>query len=187
MTPIKLHWTLVIPFAMTVTSPSSLAVIAMCYLILIAHEYGHVLAGKVYGRHCEEIWLSAIGGMAVFPEEPETPYEEEFCALAGPAVNVALLVVGAWVMETYGLRENLMMQAFIIINGFMAAFNLIPAFPMDGGRVFRSILWHFMEKRTATRISLVLTGIIGTGLLFLGPIMATIGVFLFVMIYFNWE
>lgn len=187
MTPIKLHWTIIIPFAMTVTSPSSFLVILMCYAFLLAHEFGHVLMGKLYGRYCQGIWLSAIGGAAMYEDEPLTPGEEIACALAGPLVNVFFCFVCAALVEYDPSFNNFWLQACLIINGFMAVFNLLPAFPMDGGRVVRATLWYHMDKTVATRISLVLTGLVATVSLFLGPYFAVIGVFLFVMIYFNWE
>ena len=129
---------------------------------VVAHEYGHALVARRYGVQTREITLLPIGGVAQLERMPSEPKQELAIALAGPAVTVGLVVI-LWVaLAATGrstdpsllLRPN---AAFFVrllwANVLLAAFNVLPAFPMDGGRVLRAALATRMSYGRATRIA----------------------------------
>ncbi|MGQ9589445.1 MAG: site-2 protease family protein [Planctomycetota bacterium] len=136
---------------------------------VLLHELGHALMAKRFGVKAREIVLLPIGGVARLDRMPTNPREELLITVAGPAVNVAiaaglyglLLALEALparladVTDVASPRTGV--QTFLVqllaINVFMAVFNLIPAFPMDGGRIFRSALAFSMDHARATRIA----------------------------------
>lgn len=120
---------------------------------VLLHELGHALVARRYGIRTRKIILSPIGGLAQLEGMPAHPKQELAVALAGPAVNFALAAVllgvgtvTAWPM--LGLLEGLMWA-----NLSLGLFNLIPAFPMDGGRALRAFLATRMGNHTATEIA----------------------------------
>jgi Zn-dependent protease len=121
---------------------------------VLLHELGHALVARHYGIHTRRIVLSPIGGLAQLEGMPKNPRHELAVALAGPAVNFALAAVlwvlgaGASLSPAFGLLEGLMWA-----NLTLGAFNLIPAFPMDGGRALRAFLATRMGDLTATEIA----------------------------------
>lgn len=150
-TEVKFHWSILIPFAICAFSPQNLMVLVLCYLVVLAHEFGHVYAGSFFGIKVPTIWLSAIGGAAVSEGDFESPQAEFVTALGGPMVNVFMLALAIpWV--SYPL-----VQTFAIVNTFLLVFNLVPAFPMDGGRLLRATLWCVFGKKQATQICVVIS------------------------------
>lgn len=136
--------------------------ILLLFVFVVMHEYGHALTARKYGIKTRDITLYPIGGVARLERMPEKPIEELWVALAGPAVNVVLaaLLFGYLVLtgtfepitgltvSTGSLAERLM-----LVNLWLVVFNLIPAFPMDGGRVLRALLGLKLEYVQATQIA----------------------------------
>ena len=125
------------------------AFIALIFACVLLHEFGHVLAARRYGIATPDITLLPIGGVARLDRIPEKPAEELVVALAGPAVNVAiatllLLPLGGVpdVAAMAGLEDpgQSLLARLFWVNVTLVVFNLIPAFPMDGGRVLRALL-----------------------------------------------
>ncbi len=130
------------------------------FACVIAHEYGHALMARRYGIATPDITLLPIGGMARMERLPERPMHEVAVALAGPAVNVAiwaLLVAFGATTQITALAEPGsgadVLGRVAAVNLFLALFNLIPAFPMDGGRVLRALLALRLDRVQATRIA----------------------------------
>src|SRR5262245_52388722 len=125
---------------------------------VLLHELGHAFAASRYGIHTHDIVLLPIGGIARLERMPERPAQELAVAVAGPAVNLA---IGAALYAFFpsarpatlasALRAGDIPAFLLAINVLMIAFNLIPAFPMDGGRVLRALLAGFMPFAKATR------------------------------------
>ena len=126
---------------------------------VVLHEFGHVLAARGYGIRTPDITLLPIGGVTRLERMPRKPSEELVVAISGPLVNVIIAAAiylcfgfstafhpGYDFLKTGGFFEKLM-----VWNVFMVVFNLIPAFPMDGGRVLRALFAMFMEYGAATR------------------------------------
>lgn len=126
---------------------------------IVAHELSHSLVSKRYGMPVESITLFVFGGVAQMEEEPAKPKQELLMALAGPGTSA---LVGAVALAAFALGRQFgwyppavaVLQYLWYINFLLAAFNLIPAFPLDGGRVLRAALWKWMRGiRRATRIA----------------------------------
>jgi Zn-dependent protease len=133
--PVILHWSWVISIVVMAIINYKLAfVFAGLFLIVLLHECGHCLAGKYYGSRIRDIVLYPFGGAASM-EIPSKPWPELVVALAGPAVNVLFLPVFYLLRDTHWIFAQLE-----IYNLVLLIFNLLPAFPMDGGRVFRALL-----------------------------------------------
>lgn len=169
------------------------------FSLVLLHELGHSLAAIGYGIPVRDITLLPIGGLARLERMPEKPLHELVVALAGPAVNVVLALILLPVIMFLGLAQGVsfslaMLQqpgllnllVFLLsANIMLAVFNMIPAFPLDGGRVFRAILGFFMEYQQATQIATVIGRFLAVGLgligLFSGQfLLAFVALFIFV-------
>lgn len=178
--PVYLHWSWVILFAIILLfKPEMALVFAALFFIFLLHECGHCLAGHYYGCHIRDIVLYPFGGAAAMVI-PEKPKQELVVALAGPLVNV-LLIPPLWLLS--GVHQTL--ATIALYNVVILVFNLVPAFPMDGGRVLRSLLTMAIKDRPkataiAARIGqgfailFVVLGVIGGGF---G--LSIVGVFIF--------
>ncbi len=134
--------------------------ILLLFFFVLLHEFGHALAARKYGITTRDITLLPIGGLARLERMPKEPKQELWVALAGPLVNfvLAILLFG-WLFLTGGLAgivnttvtEGSLIQRLAIVNLTLLLFNLIPAFPMDGGRVLRAFLAMRMEYTRATQ------------------------------------
>lgn len=201
---ISVHWTFLILIAWIVFNSLvrglgmeeaiwSVVFVLTIFGCVTLHELGHALAAKRFKIKTRSITLLPIGGVAQMESLPEKPKEELIVALAGPAVN--FLIVGVLFLV---LRDSLDMEtltslqtigqsnflyALMFVNFWLAIFNLIPAFPMDGGRVLRALLAFRMSRTRATQIAARLGQLLAIGFIFLGlysnPFLVFIGLFVF--------
>jgi len=168
--PIRLHFTFVLLLIGLVVvglssnqSPSNYALFVLAVIVsVLLHEFGHAFVSSLYGIRTLEIVMYPIGGVARL-ERPAKPWEEFWIALTGPVVN--LLIAGFIVAMLYSEKRGLNFFALVqpsdtnladriaLANLILAGFNLLPAFPMDGGRMLRAVLSRLKSEYEATRIA----------------------------------
>jgi Zn-dependent protease len=209
--PVKIHWSfglllLYIAFDTSRTTGFkwlailiSIGFVLSVFFCVILHEFGHALMARRFGVQTHDITMTPIGGIARLERMPEGKGQEFWVAIAGPMVNfviVGLIWCGFLLFE--GIRlplfspslwavENQPPSYFIIMllaNGYLGVFNLIPAFPMDGGRMLRSLLSLKMSREKATQIASITGQVLASGLFLIGlyraqPTLALIGLFIF--------
>ncbi len=182
----------------------------LLFVCVILHEFGHALTARRFGVGTRDITISPIGGIARLDAMPEKPYQEFLVAIAGPLVNVAIaLVLSGYYTIVNGMEGGNLLRALygffardtdflpedgtlldyflfgmIALNGILAVFNMMPAFPMDGGRVLRALLSIRMGRPAATRIAARIGQVVAVGLAAYGIwqgnwITVFIGVFVF--------
>jgi Zn-dependent protease/predicted transcriptional regulator len=140
---------------------------------IIFHELCHSLVARRFGMAMKGITLFIFGGVAEMDEEPPSPKAEFFMAIAGPISSI-LLGILAYAITLAGeaqlpVRVIGVIEYLAVINFILAAFNLVPAFPLDGGRVLRSALWQWKKNFPwATRIAAKSGSFFGAFLIFLG-------------------
>ncbi len=140
---------------------------------VLLHELGHALVARRHGIEVEEIDLWLLGGVARMTGEAEAPGDELRFALAGPAVTTALLALFGALRLAGGDAFPDWLRAFldyqVYVNGAILVFNLLPAFPLDGGRVARSLLWRRLgDHDRATAIAARIGRAFGVGLIVFG-------------------
>ena len=132
------------------------------FTCVLLHEFGHAFAAREFGIKTPDITLLPIGGVARLNRIPEKPWQELVVAIAGPLVNV--VIAGVLLFVIHGTTELLqidrlenprieLLGKLASINVMLVIFNMIPAFPMDGGRVLRALLAMTMPYRRATQIA----------------------------------
>ena len=132
--------------------------VVLLFAIVVMHEYGHVLAARRYGIGTRDIVLYPIGGVASLERMPDKPHQELIVALAGPAVNVVLAAilfvinyfVGTTTFPDIMPWEATALEQLMLVNIWLFAFNMLPAYPMDGGRALRALLAMVMPPNRAT-------------------------------------
>ena len=160
------------------------------FMCVVLHEFGHALMARRYGIATRDIILLPIGGVARLEKIPSQPLQELWVALAGPAVNVLIAAaLFVWLQATASweplqrltVTTGPLLERLMAVNLFMIAFNMIPAFPMDGGRVLRAAMATRLNYDRATRIAAsigraiaVLFGLMG---LFYNPFLLFIALF----------
>src|SRR5215467_12790121 len=171
---------------------NSVVFVVLVFACVLAHEFGHIFAARAYGIETPDVTLLPIGGVARLARIPEEPVQELLIALAGPAVNVAIVVV---LLVLFGSQAEPTQLASVentkialadrltIVNLFLALFNMIPAFPMDGGRVLRALLAIRLGYVRATKVAAVigqaLAFVMGAIGLFYNPLLIFIALFVY--------
>jgi Zn-dependent protease len=201
---LQIHWTFFIFLAWVVTAEimqgskvfeiiNVTLFILSVFACIILHELGHALTAKRYGVKTRSITLLPFGGIAGMEKIPEKPSHELMIALAGPAVNLVIagVLIAVIPLTNQVYSPNLFgiftsynfLPSLITANITLALFNLVPAFPMDGGRVLRALLAFRYPRITATRIASFAGQIIAIIFiiagLFINPFLVLIGIFVF--------
>ncbi|MEM9718815.1 MAG: site-2 protease family protein [Bacteroidota bacterium] len=201
-----IHWTFLILIAwvlytqLSQGTPMPEALIPIGFVLAVfacvtLHEYGHALAARRFGVGTKQITLLPIGGVASLEKIPEKPREELIVAAAGPLVNVAIALVLAGLLYALGIPllpsgngESIsgsnFLASLLAVNIILVLFNLIPAFPMDGGRMLRALLALRMDRTVATRWAASIGQFFAIlfalgGLLVGNPFLIFIGVFIY--------
>ncbi|MEM9821041.1 MAG: site-2 protease family protein [Bacteroidota bacterium] len=175
--PVYIHWSfgLVFFYLWYEGERSALNWIELCWLAffiltifvcVVLHEFGHALTARYYGVETKDIILSPIGGIARLSRLPEKPLQEFFVALAGPLVNfgIAILLSVYFLFFPFSDLQLLIVQkdprAFVPVlvglNVLLGGFNLLPAFPLDGGRIFRALLSIRLGRIRATKFAVII-------------------------------
>ncbi len=180
----------------------NVAFVLAVFMCVVLHELGHALMAKRFGVNTKKITLLPIGGMASLDKIPELPKQELLVVIAGPLVNVVIAVLIYFVvpikeLANINLTENLetfselTLQNFLlylfVVNIGLVIFNIIPAFPMDGGRILRALLAMKINRVKATQIASSIGQIIAIIFLFIGllfnPFLIFIALFIFLGAY----
>lgn len=209
--PVKIHWTfgLLLLFVIYTGYENDLifteilwfgVYVLALFLCVLLHEFGHALTARRYKIKTQDIILSPIGGLARMERLPKRPWHELLVAIAGPMVNVVIAIaLGFLFYFVFGFSQFLTSDSFNYIAtppGFLSyliaanialfAFNLIPAFPMDGGRILRALLAMWLDRSKATKYASWVGRILAVGFVFLAfsynvLTLGLIGVFIFFM------
>jgi len=202
--PIFIHWTFLILIAYILIAQvaggegllpalQSVAFVLALFGCVVLHELGHALTAKRFGVETSDITLLPIGGVARLQRIPEKPSQELAVALAGPMVNVVIVIllwmIGVRPVVNVAEPNHLIVANFwpklMEVNLFLAVFNMLPAFPMDGGRVLRALLALKIDYARATRMAASIGQLMAIGFGFLGlsvgnPILLLIALFVWI-------
>ena len=140
-----------------VTFMHGIAEAVVLALSVVLHELGHSLMARAFGYRTNDITISLIGGCASLIALPRKAWQEFATALAGPLVSFALAAVGYAVLLFVPVGNGLLADQLVyltLLNVMLGSFNLLPGFPMDGGRLFRSVLRAFLSRPKATFVAM---------------------------------
>jgi Zn-dependent protease len=163
----QIHWSFFLIFALIGFDEDSnfwfdSLCMASLFVCIVLHEIGHALAAKYYNIHTRSITIMIVGGVAALEEEPRSAKEEFWITFFGPLVNFVifgiLLLVNSYLRDvpevwSNEFIENDILAWLMVINLVVAVFNLIPAWPLDGGRILRATLGFFMPFRRANYVA----------------------------------
>jgi Zn-dependent protease/CBS domain-containing protein len=177
---LRIHITFLLLIAwIALGSVSAVIFVLLLFLCVVLHEFGHALAAKAYGINTPDITLLPIGGVARLERIPEEPKQELVIAAAGPAVTAIIalclfVVIAARGGTDFGasVQSGDLVVDIFKINVWLLLFNLIPAFPMDGGRVLRALLATRLSYARATQIAAT----VGQGFAFFFGIVGLFGI-----------
>ncbi|HWP25326.1 MAG TPA: site-2 protease family protein [Xanthobacteraceae bacterium] len=171
---------------------SGLIFLVLLFTCVLAHEFGHIFTARAFGVQTPDVTLLPIGGVARLERIPEKSSEEFLIAIAGPLVNVviafALVAFAGANLDTGDLHavestSRSMIDRLAVVNLFLAVFNMIPAFPMDGGRVLRALLSIRLGYVRATEIAATVgqafAFVLGFAGLFFNPLLIFIAIFVY--------
>ena len=170
----------------------SVIFMVLLFLCVLLHEFGHIFTARAFGVATPYVTLLPIGGVAQLERIPEEPRQEFLIAIAGPLVNVAitiLLVVVAGAQLHLGAANAIdnaqiaMIDRLAAVNLFLALFNMVPAFPMDGGRVLRAALASKLGYVRATEIAAATGQFVAFALGFIGLLYNPILIFIAIFVY----
>ena len=166
--------------------------VVLLFACVLAHEFGHIFTARAFGVETPDVTLLPIGGVARLARIPEKPGQELLIAIAGPLVNVAIAAVLMAVTSTHLSPAHFaamespnvsMIDRLAEVNLFLAIFNMIPAFPMDGGRVLRALLairlGHVRATEIAAAIGQWAAFVLGFLGLFYNPMLIFIAIFVY--------
>jgi Zn-dependent protease len=204
--PIRLHLTFFLLLAWIVLANlaggsqavlHALVFVTGVFTFVVLHELGHALAARRYGIRTADITLLPIGGLARLERLPRKPAQELWVAIAGPLVNVVLaagfavimMLSGGWDADRFATMDlatggwHALVLQFFAINVVLFTFNLLPAFPMDGGRILRALLAVRLglvkATQIAARIGQALAIALGFVGLFANPVLIFVALFVF--------
>ena len=198
--PIGVHWSLVVIAALLTTSlagsllPSvvpnargsywaaAVLAAALFFASILAHELSHAIVARHFGQRVEDITLWILGGVSRLGSESPSPRAEALVALAGPGMSLllgALFFGGGHLL--HGAEPNSLLAVVFIwlgaVNLILAAFNLLPGAPLDGGRVVSAYLWHRHGDRRRAQIGAARSGrVVGSALIALGLLNLVTGI-----------
>lgn len=173
------------------------ALLLAVFFCVVLHELGHAFAARQFGIRTEDITLLPIGGIARLKRMPRQPLQELWIAVAGPLVNVAIAAVLLLGLLLFSDMRNLSPRnlgsvsllgftlSLLLTNLMLVAFNLLPAFPMDGGRMLRALLAmkfrYVRATQLAARIGQAMAVLMGLGALFVvnSPVLVLVAAFVF--------
>ena len=200
--PIELHLTFILliaaVFILFYPQFYSFVLVIFLFVFVVLHELAHSVVARHYGIKVRKIVLYPIGGVSEIEEIPETPSVEWRMAIAGPLTSLAvgaILLVANWfivaqipvatVGSSLATTGNLLLD-LSVLNFLLGAFNLVPAFPMDGGRVFRALLAERIKFSDATKYAVYLGRLFGIGMVIVGFLfpsyflLTVVGVFVYI-------
>lgn len=201
---VSIHWTFLLLIGWIVwresrrgSSPEEILWVVLLvltiFLCVTLHEFGHALTARRYKINTLDITLLPIGGLARLESMPEKPAQELAVALAGPLVNIVIAIIlfpfivsklnAEYISTLQGISKETFLLNLFSVNIMLALFNMLPAFPMDGGRVFRALLSFRFQRHVATRIAASAGQTLAVGFViagfFFNPFLIFIGLFIF--------